>query len=455
MKGTIVFVVLFIAVFSSAFSSDNEWFFVEELKTGKRPSVILPSDQVGSNNELWFIYCAGYDENHNGIKDANDEAPSIWYCLIQPAMISSFNEFFGNYTQPVKLLDLEFEDIKLPVRIAYDEDLKSIFLPETGKIVEIKLLIQNYNPLQISYSKSTLLEINAETISTGKSPASQLHLAISSYNQELQSNVVYLFNHYTKTMHDTIITDSRTVMTMVDDRTLWILSDKNENRDNGVVSYYLLNYFSSNNKHEFRNSTDAGSNPNHFKYYLDFNTSHLMLTDRTSNKLYHNDLATGFKFNAIDLGFPLETEIRETYRMDNLYYLTSYDGNIYTYDLSNNYISFQLDAYGKAENMSMSYFVMLIATPYLKGSDNPDSAITFYAREGMSVENDETDEYAIFPNPGNDIIMIKNNNSIYQIYNILGESIISDNSGVIDISRYPRGMYYLKMNNKLYKFIKE
>ena len=63
----------------------------------------------------------------------------------------------------------------------------------------------------------------------------------------------------------------------------------------------------------------------------------------------------------------------------------------------------------------------------------------------------------IFPNPANDIIQIKSKNTIEKIelYSLLGIKLMeSDNSESLNISTLPIGIYFLKINGILYKFIK-
>jgi len=64
-------------------------------------------------------------------------------------------------------------------------------------------------------------------------------------------------------------------------------------------------------------------------------------------------------------------------------------------------------------------------------------------------------ELEVYPNPSTNKFYInsKNPNSKKELFNSIGQLIISTKESEIDVSRMPRGMYYLKVNNKIRKVI--
>lgn len=77
-------------------------------------------------------------------------------------------------------------------------------------------------------------------------------------------------------------------------------------------------------------------------------------------------------------------------------------------------------------------------------------------------ENDspKINDFTIYPNPTNDIINIRMNQGQYhgcELYNLQGKLIHESNDTSLDLSNYPSGVYFIKVNktnNTLYKVIK-
>ncbi|MBX3044403.1 MAG: T9SS type A sorting domain-containing protein [Candidatus Kapabacteria bacterium] len=67
------------------------------------------------------------------------------------------------------------------------------------------------------------------------------------------------------------------------------------------------------------------------------------------------------------------------------------------------------------------------------------------------------DEISIFPNPADDLINILNKDRIekLQIYDIFGQKLIETNQTTIDVSKLNRGLYFIKINDKIIKFVKK
>jgi WD40 repeat protein len=77
---------------------------------------------------------------------------------------------------------------------------------------------------------------------------------------------------------------------------------------------------------------------------------------------------------------------------------------------------------------------------------------------GVKEAENNTDKVVISPNPASDYINISdidNENSFVEIWSVLGQKVFSSSStGRIDISFLQTGLYFLKINSKMYKFVK-
>ena len=69
-------------------------------------------------------------------------------------------------------------------------------------------------------------------------------------------------------------------------------------------------------------------------------------------------------------------------------------------------------------------------------------------------------EINVFPNPANDVINIVSSTKIekVELYNILGESLVNVNNLLLneykmDLSRFSKGVYFIKINNDITKKI--
>ena len=86
------------------------------------------------------------------------------------------------------------------------------------------------------------------------------------------------------------------------------------------------------------------------------------------------------------------------------------------------------------------------------------SKVTF--EEGTGVENIETADVSIYPNPTAGIIHVHNHhaeNSVYSLYSYDGRLLQSgtfNNDEPIDISRYAKGLYLLKIDSLTFKISK-
>lgn len=73
-----------------------------------------------------------------------------------------------------------------------------------------------------------------------------------------------------------------------------------------------------------------------------------------------------------------------------------------------------------------------------------------------------SDGYLIYPNPASSFVKIElpgSKKTSYEIYNLSGKhltsGLINDEKSSIEISHFPKGLYFLHINNKVFKLLKE
>ena len=79
------------------------------------------------------------------------------------------------------------------------------------------------------------------------------------------------------------------------------------------------------------------------------------------------------------------------------------------------------------------------------------------ATVGVSAFNSSKEEFEVYPNPTQSKfkIKIKNPNSKKELYNSIGQLIISTKENEIDVHNLSKGMYYLKVGNQTKKVVVE
>ncbi|WP_264530005.1 zinc-dependent metalloprotease [Flavobacterium sp. N502540] len=79
-------------------------------------------------------------------------------------------------------------------------------------------------------------------------------------------------------------------------------------------------------------------------------------------------------------------------------------------------------------------------------------------REASEKEAENSQDIVLYPNPVKDVLTISNlTNEEYAVYNVTGQQILagSTQTGQIDVSTLPRGLYIIKIKNSSKQFIKE
>lgn len=75
----------------------------------------------------------------------------------------------------------------------------------------------------------------------------------------------------------------------------------------------------------------------------------------------------------------------------------------------------------------------------------------------LGTQENLKDKYQIYPNPAENFIYVNGDNILYGIYDANGKLLSNGKStgNRIDISKYPKGIYFVKINGKLEKLIKK
>ncbi len=95
-------------------------------------------------------------------------------------------------------------------------------------------------------------------------------------------------------------------------------------------------------------------------------------------------------------------------------------------------------------------FKLFDFTEYVYGMD-----VVLKSTIGINSKS-EKNRMKLYPNPVTNTLNIKGIDRIDKtLYNSMGEFIIETNKNLIDFRAYPKGLYFLKINNLIYKIIKQ
>lgn len=436
-------------------SAQSEWVLGTELKVGKRPAEIfnLTEDEWG---QYWIVYCAGWDENNNSIMDEGDEAPSLWYFTIENFIINSFNPWWLKYTLPQKLIDLDFQNVQLPVR--FGKDNQKLYIPEPNGLSEVSIEIINKDNMELKAEKQTILPQKVAAISVGKSKSLHSLLYLSIRDEVENIGYVMIYDKNTNEFIDTIQAYPKVQMTYSEGyNSLFILNEKPNESDEARLQEVRLDTINGGKKHLVLHDIEVFDSPVHLlRRRLNNQQIEIILTCEESNSLKFFDSNYDFTDKKISvIGTGKYAKKTYSYYEHNLY-TTLYDGNIVY--INNNE---SIKAFGKAESIGISVFFILVATPYFKNSYLPDTTIKFLSKEPVSVKDDLTSRnYNIYPNPVLNILelklMVDETPEFISIYNLYGQKVFESlYKEQIDVSNLTAGVYFLRIGNKNFKFVKE
>ena len=436
-------------------SAQSEWVLGTELKVGKRPAEIYNLTE-NEMRQYWIVYCAGWDENNNSIKDEGDEAPSLWYFTVKNAIINSFNPWWLEYTLPQKLIELDFQNVQLPVR--FGKDNQKLYIPEPNGLSEVSIEIINQDNMELKAEKQTILPQKVSAISVGRSKSQHSILYLSIRDEVENVGYVMIYDKNTNEFIDTIQAYPKVQMTYSEGyNSLFILNEKPNESDEARLQEIRLDTIIGGKKHLVMHDIEVTDSPVHLlRRRLNNQQNEIILTCEESNSLKFFDSNYDFTVKILPvIGTGKFAKKTYSYYVHNLY-TTLYDGNIVY--INNNE---SIKAFGKAESIGISDFFILVATPYFGNNNLPDTTVKFLSKEPVSVKDELTSKhYNIYPNPVKNILEINLTENetpeFISIYNLYGQKVLENlYKEQIDVSSLRSGVYFLRIGNRNCKFIKE
>jgi len=130
---------------------------------------------------------------------------------------------------------------------------------------------------------------------------------------------------------------------------------------------------------------------------------------------------------------------------------------VYTFKSGKNY---QLTIHGRSKNFNIDKIVLYNMLTYdLTGAQNQAYHMSETCATTLSTEDRLLEKFAIFPNPVEDILNLKNykNDTTIKIYNSIGKLVLeTDTKKQINVSKLKSGLYLIKIGNKeISKFLKK
>jgi len=407
---TITALVVSFLLFSSSVLAELDYPIVERVQTGKTPSQLFMTT-VGP-----IVYCAGYDANFNGEYNDGDEAPSLWLLKVQHLTFSE--QYYIKRSE--KLIDLDFKMPLLPIRNHWDHFNRLLFVINSNSIDTVSFSIHG----EINSNRGRYLE-NIENVSAVSTFEKKLYISV---RPDFSTGLVYVYDIDKKLFTDTIIAGSGVQMTeyVPDKNMLIILNEGNFGADDGSIQMVTF----EDDKPKQTQTYPVGGTPNHFLVSREIEK--IIITCNASNNIIfmnYQQEADTIHLDLPEYDGPRETNLclLEMGGADPLHFaITTYEGNVYIVD-RNGKMYDTLDAKGKAETMFSMLNDIMIITPFVKGTYNPDTAVTIYSKV-LSAEDDIKDsEWYIFPNPVEDVFSIVTSDDVTilsaEIINILGETV--------------------------------
>lgn len=442
MKSCLLIVTACICFLTNSLNAYS-WDYLGKLEVGKRPACIF-FNTISMEFGGFYVYCAGYDADNNGLMDSGDEPASVWYAPYSIEMITTFviDTLGFKFKKPYKIIEMDFRNEILPVRPAFYDN--KMYLTGLDGLYEITFTQVEYD--SVVASKSKILDLKPAAISHGfaKLGSERLYLSMRPNDTDNGSVIVYELN--TKTFIDTIPAYPNVQMTLpLDTRDLLILSEGTLGGNNSRLQFVHVGGNLGPEKHYILADTSIGASANHIAHFNYYQNTQLGITcfDSKALKLDKNDLF--YNFYTADNEGP-----RESIEYEGKIYTTAYNGYVYI----NSYPQTTADslrAYGKAEGMAVNRYVLAIATPYIEKTYEPINLVQIYISLPASVDNNSVEKHLnIFPNPANESININTDltGGVIEIISTAGikvyESQIVNN---IDLSGFTAGVYFLKIQS--------
>ena len=407
------------------------------VKVGTQPLEIF----FDKSKMVAHVFCDGTDSAFNNVKDYYDENPSWW--TIDLKNISTDNQFTA-----VKVKDFNFGSIGFTFRPIWDETARRIYISQLGKTQ--------------AYDIDTHQEIPGESYNIGASALAydDNHIYFSIIDYSAPGKVI-VYNRTKKQFTDTLSAGNMTRQCLSLDGKLYVLNEGNFGTYTGQLDVYTIDDF-KNHKSVYLGSTANYLYPNDGKIYITMNYENKVLYYDTNlgiitDSIYNKDIPPG--------------NFRECKITGYKMYISSYDGNIYLYNVYSNSLLASLESSGAVEGLDLSSNAIFATNIYKKGSYNYSDTVSIFFTEFWGVEDDTTSAtIQIYPNPVQQNAHFKiesydllSGSASLKIYNASGIMMYSRSFGYISSNSFEaeintesmglaRGTYYVEVNigNKKY-----
>jgi hypothetical protein len=384
MKHFDLFTIMLIFVAYISLNAQNE--MKEKILVGKQPLAIY----LDENTQLLNILCGGKDANFNSKLDSalGDEPPSLWVFPRNGFKILSLMNF--DYTA-TKVHDFEFNYIGFPFRPAIIDD--KFFIGHLGRVRCFKLstgeLLQD-----------TVVNFPVSAISAKDN---KLFLSVRPNNGNGYINV---YDYINKKSIDTIpafINVQQTLpFTFSSKQYLAIINEGSYQKNNAKLQIIDI----SGEKHKLISTIDIGDGANH----ISLGDNKLAITLNGSNKVKIISMNTFNIINEFDVNSPRESQF--DLRERNILYITTYEGSLYTANLSTNECkpTHLIGSYSEGMfNMGSDF--LLVTNTFVNGSYDLDSIVSVFRRLTSVNEFENNGLVNIYPNPATDYINFELNSA--------------------------------------------
>jgi len=435
---TLTVLIFTLFVFSTALFSQLDYPITMRIETGKTPSQIYLTE-AGP-----IVYCSGYDANFNGEFDDGDEPPSLWFLHIAYTTLHGQYDVVGSE----KLIDLEFKMPLLPIRNHWDHFNRVLFVINKNSIDTVSF---DYTGDMIT-KKGKYLD-NIENVSAVSTFEKRLYISVRPDNS---SGLVYVYDMEKEVFTDTITAGPGVQLTeyVPEQDMLIILNEGNFGAADGSIQMVTFEDGKPGTPYLF----PMGGTPNHF--LVNREKERIIVTCNASNNIIFMNYQQGrdtLKLDLPEYDGPRETNLclLDMGGEDPMYFaVPAYDGNVYILDKEGE-IYDTLDAKGKAESVVSIVTDIIIATPFIKGTYTPDTAVTVYTKILSADDIDDKSDWYVYPNPFRNAFSIETDEEVNvisaEIINILGETV--DNieaanvlTGTISTDILP-GQYFIRIRH--------
>jgi hypothetical protein len=423
----------------SIFQTTDDHNYFTSYSVGKRPMWLFTDS---ANHELHTI-CAGFDENNDGILNGIDENPSWWSIYT----VTGAKE---------KVLDFNFNELKLPFRPAIDTKNNIMYVPANG-------VIKSYDLTNFKLIDGEVAFMDAIAIDYAGG-----HLLIARKYENTADSIVVLNLQSGQVLQTVYAGDDVQDVKYypVESGTgqqgigLAILTYK-EALGQDVLLYGAISHMVS---FELEFSAPVGLQADQIVF--ESSKNNLVVTSQKSGEVFIIDLATN-KIIKSEIGASGNQGPRAThfFAPDNFYTVT-YNGDLRKIGSNTGEVATILPAPGQLEYISIGnkadMLNITVASPYkLDGTvNNMVYALDQTPASVQEYSSGSIAEIKTYPSPTTDKInieiksLLSGNNLNIDLFDINGNSVYKSNISVIgtnifsiDMSKYSPGKYFVRLTN--------